>query len=78
MIPNMIILSGKSYLEKFFLQNDLDRKVAMAVSDTEYNNDELSLHWLENFDKHTRKKRKGVWRIFVIDCESSQVHEEFI
>ena len=59
-ISNMIILSGKSHLEKFFLQNDLDGKVAMAVSDTGYDNDELSLHWLEHFDKHTRKKRKGV------------------
>ncbi len=74
----MIILSGKSHLEKFFLQNDLDGKVAMAISDTGYNNDELSLHWLEHFDKHTRKKRKGVWRILVMDGASSHVHEEFI
>ena len=77
-IPNMIILSGKSHLEKFFLQNDLDRKVAMAFSDTGYNNDELSLHWLEHFDKHNCKKRKGVWRILVMDDASSHVHEEFI
>lgn len=77
-IPNMIILSGKSHLEKFFLYNDLDGKVAIAVSGTGYNNDELSLHWLEHFDKHTRKKRKGVWRTLVMDGASSHVHEEFI
>lgn len=59
-IPNMIILSGKSHLEKLFLHNDLDRNVTVAVSETGYNNDELSLHWLEHFDKNTRKKRKGV------------------
>ncbi len=74
----MIILSGKNHLEKFFLQNNLDGKVAMAVSDTGYNNDELSLHWLEHFDKHNCKKRKGVWRILVMDDASSHVHEEFI
>ena len=65
-IPNMIILSGKNHLEKFFLRNDLDGKTTMAVSDTGYNNDELSFHWLEHFDEHTRKKRKGVWSLF--DC----------
>ncbi len=43
-IPSIIILSGKSHLEKFFLQNDLDGKVCMAVSDTGYNDDELSFH----------------------------------
>ena len=55
-IPNMIILSRKSHLEKFFLHNDLDGNVIVAISDTGYNNDELSLHWLEDFDKNTRKK----------------------
>lgn len=56
----MIIFSEKGNREKFFIYNDIDGKVAMAVSDTGYNNDELNLHWLENFDKHTCKKKKGL------------------
>ena len=43
-IPNMIILSGKIDLKKFFLHNNLDENVTIAVSDIGYNNDELSLH----------------------------------
>lgn len=77
-IPNMIILSGKSRLEKLFLCNDLDGNVTMAVSNTRYNNDELSLHGHEHFDKNTWKKRKGVWRILVMDGASSHIHEKFI
>ncbi len=77
-IPNMIILSRKSHLEKSFLNNDLHKNVTMAVSDTGYNNDELSLHCDEHFDKNTRKKRRGVWKILVMDGASSHVHEEFI
>lgn len=53
----MLILSRKSYFKKFFLQNNLDRKVIIAVSDIEYNNDELSLHWFKYFYKHICKKR---------------------
>lgn len=53
----MIIISEKGNLEKFFLYNDI---VAMAFSDTRYNNDELTLHWLENFDKHSCKEKKGL------------------
>ncbi len=77
-ISNMIILSGKSHLEKFFLHNNLYGNITMAVSDTGYNNDELSLHWLEHFDNNTWKKRKGVWRMLVMNSASSYIHEEFI
>jgi hypothetical protein len=41
-IPPMVIIPGKRHLERMFpegLQND----VLMAVSDTGYNNDDLSL-----------------------------------
>lgn len=52
-IPNMIILSKKRYLEKKFLHNNIDGNDIMAVSDIGYNNDELSLHWFEYFNKNT-------------------------
>lgn len=52
-IPNIIILSKKRYLEKFFLHNNIDGNDIMAVSDTRYNNDELSLYWFEHFNKNT-------------------------
>lgn len=57
-ILNIIILSGKNHFEKFFLYNNLDRKVAMAVNNTGYNNNELSFYWFEHFDKHTCKKKE--------------------
>lgn len=59
-ILNMIILNKKSYLESFFLYNNLDGNIAMAVNNTGYNNDELSRHCLKHFDKNTWNKRKRV------------------
>lgn len=55
---NMLSLSGEQHLEKWFEENDLDDDVAVAVSDSGYSNDEISLEWLEHFDKHTRKKKE--------------------
>lgn len=74
----MIILSRKNHLQKFFLYNDLDRNIAIVVSNTGYNNNELSFYWLENFDKNTWKKKKKMWRMLVMDGTSSHIHEEFI
>ena len=58
-LPNMLILSGKQHLEKWFEENDLDDNVTLAVSDNGYSNDKISLEWLKHFDQHTRKKRKS-------------------
>ena len=77
-LPNMLILSGKQHLEKWFEENDLDDNVAFAVSDSGYSNDEISLEWLEHFDKHTRKKRKGAWCMLIMDGAESHTHSEFV
>jgi hypothetical protein len=44
-IPPMVILPGKRHLERNFPPG-LPDDVLMAVSDTGYNNDELSMDWL--------------------------------
>ncbi len=58
-LPNMLILSGKQHLEKWVKKHNLDDNAPLAVSDSGYSNDEISLEWLEHFDKHTRKRQKG-------------------
>lgn len=57
-ILNMVILNGKSHLEKFFLNNNLDKNITIVVSDTTYKNNKLSLYWLEYFDKNIWTKRR--------------------
>lgn len=75
---NMPSLSGEQHLENWFEKNDLDDDVAVAVSDSGYSNDEISLEWLEHFDKHTRKKKKGVWRMLIMDEAKSHTQSEFV
>lgn len=77
-LPNMLILSGKQHLEKWFEGNNLDNDVAFAMNDSSYSNDEISLEWLEHFDRHTRKKKKGVWRVLIMDGAKSHTHSEFV
>jgi hypothetical protein len=55
-IPPMVIIPGKRLLEKMFptgLRND----VLIVVSDTGYNNDDLSLTWLHHYDEHIKNRR---------------------
>jgi hypothetical protein len=76
-IPPMVILPGKRHLERNFppgLPND----VLMAVSDTGYNNDELSMDWLRHYDKHTKQRQQGVYRLLLFDGFGSHLLIDFI
>ena len=42
-IPNMLILSGKQHLKKYFEENDLEDNVCLAVSGFGYFNDEIGV-----------------------------------
>ena len=43
-IPNIVTLSGKSYLKKFFFNNNLNKNIRMAVNDIKYNDNKLSFY----------------------------------
>ena len=42
-IPPMLILCGILILEKWAEENNLDKEILLAISPTEYSNDELAL-----------------------------------
>lgn len=77
-ISNMLILSEKQHLEKYFEENNLEDNVYLAVSDSGYSNDEIGVQWLEYFNKCTWKKRKGAWKMLIMDGASIHINEEFL
>jgi hypothetical protein len=76
-IPPMVIIPGKRHLERMFPEG-LQDDVLMAVSDTGYNNDDLSLAWLYHYDKHTKNRRQGFWRLLIFDGFGSHLLIDFI
>jgi len=60
------------------INNDLDDDVALALSDTGYANDIITLQWLQHFDQHSRKHLKGVNRMLIMDGYGSHLTLEFV
>ena len=56
----------------------LAAKTVISVSDSGYSNDRLSLDWLMHFDRHTKKKAKGKYRLLILDGFGSHHTYEFI
>lgn len=42
-IPNMLILSGKWHLEKYFEENNLENNVCLPVSNSGYSNNKIGV-----------------------------------
>ena len=77
-IPNMLILSRKQHLEKYFEGTNLEYNIYLGINDSGYSNDEIRVQWLKYFDKCTQKKRKEAWKILIIDETKSHTNKEIV
>jgi len=76
-LPLLIVLSGQLHLEGW-INNELDGDTLMAISDSGYTNDEISLAWLKHFDKFSAKRQTGAWRLLLLDNYGSHATKELL
>jgi hypothetical protein len=75
-IPPLIILSGQQVQFRWF--NELDGDNRIAVTDTGYINDLLAYQWIQHFERSTRARTKGAWRMLLCDGFGSHLTFEFV
>ena len=51
-IDEMLILSGRVYLERFYYE--LQGETLVGLSDTGYSNDELAYEYIQHFERQSR------------------------
>ena len=62
-LPPMIILPCVLHLEQWYTSTGLEDNVFVAVSETGYSNDELSLGWLRLFERYSARRQLGTYRL---------------
>jgi hypothetical protein len=50
----------------------------LGVSESGYTNDSLALAWIKHFDKWSKKRQQGTWRLLVFDGHESHLTHDFI
>ena len=55
----MVILSAKTHQETWYTRTNLPGNYLIAISETGYSNDILSLEWIKHFDNYSAKKCLG-------------------
>jgi hypothetical protein len=76
-VPPMITFKGAYHLRKYF-KNDMDGNILFSRSDSGFVNDKLTLKWLKHFDRFTKSRTKGRYRLLVFDGYGSHITQDFL
>ena len=77
-IPPLIILEGKVHISTWYKNGDLLDDWAIGVSENGWTNNELGMTWLRTiFNKYTKDRTKGRYRLLILDGHGSHVTSEF-
>jgi hypothetical protein len=77
-LPPFIVLEGKVHLESWYRQNpNLPSDWTIAVSDNGWTTDELGVHFIHHFDRWTKTRTTGRYRLLILDGHGSHSTPEF-
>lgn len=74
----MVVMPGSDHLEDWYAETGLGDNYVIAVSDTGYINDSVSLEWIHHFDTETQKVQLGEYRLLLLDGHISHCTVEFV
>jgi len=79
-LPPFLILQGVNILAHWITETDLPRDWVIKPTSNGWTDNETGLEWIRHFDKCTKARTKGAYRMLVVDgheSHKSAVFEEF-
>jgi FtsZ-binding cell division protein ZapB len=77
-LPPLIIFAGKQQQASGHQNPAIPAEWAIAMSQNGWTTDEIGMIWLEKvFNKYTKERTKGTYRLLVLDGHSSHLSAEF-
>jgi hypothetical protein len=70
-IPPFIVVKGAYHLSNWYSECNLPPGWVIKPTENGWTNNETGLEWIQHFDKHTAYRKKGVYRMLVIDGHAS-------
>jgi hypothetical protein len=76
-LPSLIIFQGKVHQASWY-KEEIPKDWSIAVSENGWTDDSIGLAWLKDiFDKHTRNRTVGKYRLLILDGHGSHLTPEF-
>lgn len=76
-IPPFIIVKGNYHLSSWYENSPLPKDWVIATSENGWTTNERGLEWIQHFDKHTKPRTVGVYRLLILDGHDSHHSTDF-
>jgi hypothetical protein len=73
----LIIYKGRVHISAWYMEDDIPHDWKLSVSENGWTNNMLGLEWLKHFDKHTKARQVGSYRLLILDGHESHLNQEF-
>ena len=76
-VPPFIIVAGKNHLGSWYEDNPLPRDSMIATTENGWITNEKGLEFIQHFDKHTKSRTTGRYRLLILDGHESHHSRDF-
>ena len=76
-VPLFLVVQGAYHLSSWYTESDLPQDWVVKPISNGWTDNETGLDWLQHFDKHTRTRTKGPYRMLLLDGYESHVSAAF-
>ncbi|KFY29501.1 hypothetical protein V491_00005 [Pseudogymnoascus sp. VKM F-3775] len=76
-IPPFIIVAGKYHLLSWYENSILPKDWVIAISDNGWTTNERGFEWIQHFDKYTKYRTAGIYRLLILDSHESHHSTDF-
>ena len=77
MVPPYLILQSKHHLASWYTETGIPDLWRIKTSSNGWTDNETGLDWIQHFHKHTDARRKGVYRMIILDGHESHLSAKF-
>lgn len=76
-VPPLIVVAGKYHLSTWYEETPLPKDWAIATTENGWTTNEIGLEWIRHFEKYTRPRTIGRYRLLVLDGHESHRSMDF-
>jgi hypothetical protein len=76
-LPPFLIIQGKNHLASWYIGTDLPSSWVIKTSPNGWTDNDTTIDWIQHFDKYIEIRRKGIYRMIVLDDHKSHLSAQF-
>jgi hypothetical protein len=76
-IPPFLVVAGQNHLANWYQDREIPKDWVITLSSNGWTTNEIGLEWIKHFDKHTRLRTVGRYRLLIVDGHESHHSADF-